>query len=342
MIYTGDTYMNKKLSIKDIAEIAGLSVSTVSRVINHKGRYSKETEKKINEIIKEYGYTRSQAAVSLRNTKSMIIALLVPDITNEFYSKIAFYLEKALRQYGYMLFICNTENKDQVVQECIHELISKNVDGIISMVAIKAFPKSFINNPIPIIGIDAICPYYPLIHNDAYQIAYQCTQLFINKGRKHLIYIIPTDDSIQSDIPQIEGFKQCLEEHSLSYKDNIYKIPVRNASYEDAESLVYQLLSNDSQIDGIICGSDKIALGALYAAKRLNKKIPEDILIIGNDHTLFSQLSSISTVSRNRQELAEKACDEIIKMNQDPSYKGKSQIVDFHIIERNSTKGDQK
>ena len=128
MIMTGDKDMKKILSIKDIAELAGISVSTVSRVINHKGRYSKETEKKINEIIKEYGYTRSQAAVSLRNTKSMIIALLVPDITNEFYSKIAFYLEKHLRKQGYMLFICNTENKEEVVQECIHELISKNVD----------------------------------------------------------------------------------------------------------------------------------------------------------------------------------------------------------------------
>jgi len=339
MIMTGDKDMKKKLSIKDIAELAGISVSTVSRVINHKGRYSKETEKKINEIIKEYGYTRSQAAVSLRNTKSMIIALLVPDITNEFYSKIAFYLEKHLRKQGYMLFICNTENKVDVVQECIHELISKNVDGIISMVNINQFPKSFTNNPIPIVCIDVPCKDYPLICNDSYQIAYQCTQLFISKGRKSLIYIIPTDDELQNDIPQIKGFKQCLKDHSLSNKENVYRIPVRNTSYEDAESLVYQLLNQDSQIDGIICGSDKIALGALYAAKRLNKKIPEDILIIGNDHTLFSQLSSISTISRNRQELAEKAGNEIIKMNQDSSYKGKSYIVDFHIIERDSTKG---
>lgn len=334
--------MNKKLSIKDIAEIAGLSVSTVSRVINHKGRYSKETEKKINEIIKEYGYTRSQAAVSLRNTKSMIIALLVPDITNEFYSKIAFYLEKALRQEGYMLFICNSENNDDIVQECIHELISKNVDGIISMVNIHQFPKSFMNNPIPIVCIDVPCKDYPLICNDSYQIAYQCTESFINKGKKHLIYIIPSNSNIQ-DIPQVRGFKQCLNDYKLNDKrNNIYTIPVKNTSYEDAESLVYQLLNNDSQIDGIICGSDKIALGALYAAKIFNKKIPEDILIIGNDHTLFSQLSSISTVSRNRQELAEKACNEIIKMNQNFSYKGESHIVDFHIIERDSTKENKE
>ena len=129
------------------------------------------------------------------------------------------------------------------------------------------------------------------------------------------------------------------EKDSFSSFHN-YNSYMKFTSYEDAESLVYQLLNKDSQIDGIICGSDKIALGALYAAKRLNKKIPEDILIIGNDHTLFSQLSSISTVSRNRQELAEKACDEIIKMSQDASYKGKSYIVDFHIIERNSTKGE--
>lgn len=157
-------------------------------------------------------------AVSLRNTKSMIIALLVPDITNEFYSKIAFYLEKHLRKQGYMLFICNTENKVDVVQECIHELISKNVDGIISMVNINQFPKSFTNNPIPIVCIDVPCKDYPLIYNDSYQIAYQCTQLFISKGRKSLIYIIPTDDELQNDIPQIKGFKQCLKDYSLSNK----------------------------------------------------------------------------------------------------------------------------
>lgn len=86
--------MNKnKLTLKEIAELAGTSTATVSRILNQTGRYSKKTEKKVLEIVDQYGYTINTVAKSLRNNQTKTIGLMVPEITNEFYSKIAFYCE---------------------------------------------------------------------------------------------------------------------------------------------------------------------------------------------------------------------------------------------------------
>ena len=108
---------NKKISIKEIAELSGVSVATVSRVINNNGRFSEETRKKVLDIIEKYDYTTNMAAKSLRVSKSNTIGVIVPDINNLFFAELVLEIENFFFKHGYSVFICNTgQNEGQEME----------------------------------------------------------------------------------------------------------------------------------------------------------------------------------------------------------------------------------
>ncbi len=121
----------KKLTVKDIAQLAGTSVATVSRVINKNGRFSPETEKKVWEIIDKYGYVTNQQARGLRAQRSNTVGILVPNISNEFYSRITKETQVTLSGMGYMSLICNTEEKHEEAKKYLQIFRQQNTDGII-------------------------------------------------------------------------------------------------------------------------------------------------------------------------------------------------------------------
>lgn len=121
----------KKLSMIDIAEMAGVSIATVSRVINGNGGYSKSTEEKVLNIIKEFGYMPNANAKSLRTNMSKSIGVVVPDITNEFFAKIVRRLNNFFLKHRYSVFICDSNEDGKLEDMHINDLVEKNVDGII-------------------------------------------------------------------------------------------------------------------------------------------------------------------------------------------------------------------
>ena len=109
--------VQKKLSVKEIAEMAGTSVATVSRVINQNGRFSKDTEKRVKEIIEKYDYQPNQLARGLRVNHTQVIGILVPDITNEFFASITKEVQKHLLTQNYMTLICSTNENVMEAKE---------------------------------------------------------------------------------------------------------------------------------------------------------------------------------------------------------------------------------
>ena len=122
---------NAKLSIVDVAKRAGVSTATVSRVINHNGGYSRETEEKVRRTIEECGFTPNANAIGLRTNKSRCIGVIVPDVTNEFFAKIIQELDFYLLKHGYSLLICNSNEDYELENMHIKGLIEKHIDGIV-------------------------------------------------------------------------------------------------------------------------------------------------------------------------------------------------------------------
>lgn len=121
----------KRPSMRQIAVAAGVSVATVSHVINGSGRFSEDTRKRVEAALKEYGYVTNMAAKSLRMAQSRTIGMIVPDISNDFFSKIALHVERELATEDYSVFVCNSANDPARERDYFRTLASKQADGII-------------------------------------------------------------------------------------------------------------------------------------------------------------------------------------------------------------------
>ena len=281
----------KKLSIKDIAAISGVSIATVSRVLNNKGGYSKETEEKINALAKSYGYVSNMNAKSLRESKSQTIGLIVPDISNDFFATLALHIENYSAKHNYSVFICNSANNVQKEKDYFKSLASKCVDGIICISGLNKLTEDIIYNDIPIVCIDRYPENnktIPRISSDDIHAAFLATEHLIKKGCRDIVFI--------------SSF---------------------TADYEKKERYL-----------GLA------ALGALYALKRANLKVPEQVKLIGFDNTLYSRLPtpSISTIERNPKMLAEKGCEVLLNMIQGKDIGSIDTIVPVVLVERESSK----
>ena len=143
----------RTVSIYDIAKLAGVSTATVSNVLNNKGSYSEKTRDLVMRIAREQGYVANFAAKSLREASTKTIALLTPDVSNDFFSTLVLKVEGLLRAAGYTSYICNTANDDEREAEYLRSLISKQVDGI---VLIGGVTRDRIQLPVdlPVVHID--------------------------------------------------------------------------------------------------------------------------------------------------------------------------------------------
>ena len=330
--------MDNKVTIKDIARQAGISVSTVSRILNKTGRYSKETEKLVLKIVEETGYTANTAARSLRKAATNTIMLMIPDITNDFFSRLAYNIETYLQDQGYTTFICNTRGDSDKEAHYINEAIAKNVDGIIAIAYLEKLPKSYTTSPIPILLLDRVAGDFPHVINDEYKGTYDVAKLLIDRGSRYIIFLLPYVKENNYEY-RSTGFIDCINAHP-ECRYELYPVKSGSESLKKAENQIYQLLMSDPSIDGVFCGSDRMALGALYGAQKAKRRVPEDLQIIGFDNAVYSQFShpTLTTVGRNSQQLSVTACDKILAMIKNPDIKMASAKIPTHIIERESTR----
>lgn len=341
----GDNMDNhkKKLSIKDIAAISGVSIATVSRVLNNKGGYSKETEEKINALAKSYGYVSNMNAKSLRESKSQTIGLIVPDISNDFFATLALHIENYSAKHNYSVFICNSANNVQKEKDYFKSLASKCVDGIICISGLNKLTEDIIYNDIPIVCIDRYPENnktIPRISSDDIHAAFLATEHLIKKGCRDIVFI----SSFTADYEKKErylGYKKALDTYGIPLDKNyILQTQGKEPSQIEAEILITDFLKTQRRIDGIFASSDLAALGALYALKRANHKVPEQVKLIGFDNTLYSRLPtpSISTIERNPKMLAEKGCEVLLNMIQGKDIGSIDTIVPVVLVERESSK----
>ncbi len=307
----------KTVSIKDIAMKANVSITTVSFIINGKAKeksISSAVIKKVEKIIRESGYMPNQIARSLRTGHSNIIALIVEDISNSFFSTIARLIEDKAYQHGYKIIYSSTENKVERAQELINLFKSRRVDAYI-VAPIKGLEEEIqqlINENKPVILFDRNLPelntnYVGVNHFAA---SYQATETFIKKGRSR-IALVNTDIDVQQIQERSEGYKKALTDHGIEVeKDMILRVPF-NQSEADTIKQLKQLLKT-KQVDSILFATNYLALSGLKALKQLDMKIGSEVDVIAYDgHEAFElHTPGISTVQQPLEEIA----DNIIRM----------------------------
>ena len=177
-------------SVKDIADMAGVSVATVSRVINQNGRFSKETEDRVNEVIRKTNYQPNQLARGLRTNRAKTIGVLVPDITNEFFARIILEIQNRFFAEDYITLIFNTNEDEKVEQRQLNAFQSQLVSGL---VYVSGNTNNKLTIDVPIVYIDRKPAFekadnanYVLIESDNFQGGVLATEELINKGCKNI------------------------------------------------------------------------------------------------------------------------------------------------------------
>ncbi|ADC49331.1 Transcriptional regulator, LacI family (HTH and periplasmic-binding domains) [Alkalihalophilus pseudofirmus OF4] len=323
-------------TIREVAKMAGVSVATVSRVINGNGKVKQATEEKVREIIKELNYVPSAIAVSLNNKKSKTIGLMLPDITNPFFAELAKGVEEVAKENGYTVILCNTNGDLQSELDHLQVLEQKYVDGII--LSSHTLSYSDVEHiATPIVSIDRTLEgNFPSVTSNNFQGAVMAVRHLLEKGCKKIAHI-SGPQSIRTARLRLQGYLEVVGDldwyTEALVADGDYEI---KSGYEATRTL----LQMNRDIDGIFAGNDLMAVGCLKAIHSLGLHVPRDISVIGFDGINFSKITipELSTISQPIYDMGLLATNTLLKAMEGQCYEQMVYELDVQLIERDSTK----
>ena len=305
------------VTIKNVAQLAGVSIATVSHVINKTRFVSEETTARVNNAIEELGYYPNMLVSGLRNGKSYTIGLVMPSISNETFGLLAETIQKMLFSSGYNIIICNTSYDLDIEEEAFNTLIRKKADAIIAIPSTREGKKlkEIKSMGIPIVLVDRVIQDFRVdtVRVDNVKGAHDAVEYLIGLGHRSIGYIDRKVDQSHS-IEQKLGYKAALEEHGIPFAAaNIVRAD--DYDYEAGVTAVKKLIQKNPRLTAVFAYYDIIALGALRGILELGYRIPEDFSLIGYDGMPITRVSwpRLTTVSFPEHQIAKTTCDLLIK-----------------------------
>jgi len=296
----------KYITLKMVAESAGVSVNTASRAINSKSDINEETKKRVLQVAQELGYVRNATAVALRTRKTGTIGVVIADNRNPFYAELLNGIEVAAREKNYHIILANTQRDYKKEEEAINLLLTKRVDGLlITPVQDKDEDiKNLLDANIPfvVVGRDFENIEIDAVFNDEVKGGFLATEYLIKKGHKRIALV----DGFIYKSPakgRLEGYKKALDKYRISLDESL--ISVGDINIEDGYERTKQMLEKNLDFTAIFTYNDMMAFGSMQAIKEKGLRIPEDIGLVGYDDIQFSSLisPSLTTIRLKKQEL---------------------------------------
>ena len=306
--------MNKKITIKDIAKTANVSVTTVSFVLNDKGekmRISEEVIKKVLKVAEDLKFKPNIIASSLRTGKTRSIGLIVEDISNQFFSDLAKVIEREAIRLNYRVFYCSTGGDDDRAVELVNSLLQANVDGFIITPTekLKTTIDRLLELQLPVVLIDRYFEEQDISHVvlDNYEGAYKATHYLLEKGYKKIAFITNSSKLIQMQLRK-KGYIDALTAAGLFDDSIILDLDYLLSEGERIE-MISAFLKATSEIDAVLFGANYLLIAGLQSFMKLNIKIPTDKAVISfDDHDSFRLHSpAITVLAQPIEEMAKKA-----------------------------------
>lgn len=339
--------MRRKVTLKQIAKELDVSISTVSKSLRDSTEISEDTRQKVQAFAKLYNYKPNNIALSLKNRKSKTICIIIPEIIHHFFATVISGVEHIANKKGYNVIVClSDESFDKEVIN-MEMLANGSIDGFIMSLSKETQQKrdfhhitEVINQGMPVVMFDRItndilCDKVIIDDNLA---AFNATQHLIDKGFKK-IALISTVDYVSVGKLRTEGYTKALKNNDLIIDENLI---LKIEDTDNFESPIESLIANN-ELDAIFAVNEIFAVTAIKAAKRLGKKVPEDISIIGFTDGIISKYSSpsITTVSQNGIKMGEKAAIMLIEKleieEEEYEEQYKTEVIETELVEREST-----
>lgn len=309
----------KKMTIKDIARLAEVSITTVSKIINGKDHdISQATIERVKQIMQENRYVPNKLAGSLVTKTTKTIGLVIPDITNPFFPELVRGAEDRANEAGYSLFFCNSDDKLEKETQYIKSLMEKMVDGIIFTAASTDSSRkaAFKNISSPIVLVDRVIEMDEVkasIVVDNVAGAFEGTKYLIGLGHRKILHITgPEKGTISQE--RLSGYEQALNEAGIAKDSNL--VLSGHFKLEWGYEAMAQAFKNDLAFTAVFCGNDLIALGAMKYLKEQGKRIPEDCSVLGyDDIQIASHVDPpLTTIRQPKYQMGYQAVDTMVKL----------------------------
>lgn len=298
------------VTIKDIAEKVGVSVTTVSRVLNNRGYLSDSLKQRVQEAMDELNYQPNELARSLSRRKSHVIGLIIPDISHPFFAQLTKHIEYYAYKHGYKLMLCNSLLHRQKEKEYIDLLRASQVDGII-MGSHTMTVKDYVSIRLPLVTLDRqISPSIPFIASDNYRGGKLATDLLIRKSCRKIAYLSGNLRLHLLAKQRYDAFMETVQSRGIEHV--VRETDLNGFKYKDYEPLVQGLFAEHPDIDGVFASSDMLAQQVLRECRRLGRAVPEQVKVVGYDGIQAAGLDELTTIQQPIKEMGRLAVEHLL------------------------------
>lgn len=331
-----------KPTIRDVAKMANVSISTVSRVMNSPESVVESKKQRVLGAIEELKYKPNALARGLISKKTHTLGVVIPDIRNAYYAEVIRGMEDASKKRGYSLIICNTDADRNRLFSYLNTFYEKQVDGLL-YTSDAVFPDYYkelkrLRMPVVLVATHSMEYELPSVKIDDEQAAYDATAFLIEAGHRNIGMIsFDLSDSIAGQT-RYQGYVRALREHNLDFsKDNVYFI---QEYYHDPYVAAESLFRQAPNLTAVFATSDVLAMGLLSYLHEKGIQVPDRISVIGFDNIRVSGLTipKLTTVAQPMYQIGYRAVEKLharISGEADPQLR---ELVPHEIIVRGSTR----
>lgn len=328
-------------TIKDVAKKAGVSISTVSRVINDSKPVSSEVKLRVLEVVKELNYKPNEIARTLVTKKSYLIGVIVTDLADSYVAEMVRGIEEIGKMYNYDILLCSTFGEKEAEVRYLKLLNTKQVEGIIliSDILNEELYEQAEPSKAPIVYLNRFYyrQEYHTVRIDNYRAAYEMTNFLINLGHKNVAYISNKGDKSFLESDKIRGYKKSISEHE-KLEEIIYFSKDRNI--DDGYEVADELIKSNKGVTAVFCSYDELAIGVLNYLYDNDIKVPDKISVtgFGDIKTASILRPTLTTVQEPFYDIGAVAIRRIIKELMGEEIDTTDTILPFKIQERGSTR----
>lgn len=330
------------VTIYDVAREAGVSMATVSRVVNNNPNVKPQTRKKVFEAIERLGYRPNAVARGLASKKTTTVGVVIPDISNSIFAEVARGIEDIANMYHYNIILCNADKRKEKEIRVINTLLEKQVDGLLFMGGavtdehVQAFKTA--NVPIVLCATTDEQGTIPSVDIDHEAAAFDAVTALIDKGHTSIAMISGTLQDPANGFARFQGYKRALETAGLAYDESLVR--VGNYRYESGIEAMKYFLELADKPTAVFSATDEMAIGAIHAIQDFGLKVPEDISVISVDNSRAASMvrPQLTSVAQPMYDIGAVSMRLLTKLMKKESVEHSKVVLPHELISRQSVK----
>lgn len=336
--------MSGQVRLRDVASRAGVSIKTVSNVVNGTGSVTASTRERVEEAIRSLGYRPNLAARHLRRGSTGLFAVALPELTQPYFAELATELVRAAKAQGRMVLLAQTDGTEEAERAIIRGIDLPVLDGLVlSPLAIDGaeLRRRTDSSPLVLLGEHVADTVFDHVTIDNSAAAADATAHLLSIGRRRVAAIgAQAGGPNETAVMRLEGYRQALEEAGATRDDSLVG-HVEQFHRADGAAAMARLLDRTEPPDAVFCFNDALAFGALRTLALHGLRVPHDVAVVGVDDVEEGRFlsTSLTTVAPDKRALAQAAIDLLLRRGNDPSAEPSTVTVRHDLVVRESTAG---